>query len=83
MISSKNQEEISKCYFCAIASMIDAVINPHNRDEDGVDFCVSKEMTLSENGKPFVADVNFQLKSVYSRTHYGFTVILRFKSEKL
>ena len=70
MISTKNQEEISKSYFCAIASMIDAITNPRNRDEDGVDLCVSKEMAPSDSQSLLNVDVGFQLKSAYSTNHY-------------
>lgn len=69
-ISTKNQEEISVCYFNAIAAKANTIVNRRNRDEDGIDVNVSKTIII-EDDIPFVAEVNFQIKSVYSKNFYG------------
>lgn len=69
-ISSKNQEEISICYFNAVAAKANVISTIRRRDEDGVDAHISADIDI--DGMPFVAEANFQLKTVYSTTSYGY-----------
>ena len=70
-ISSKNQEKISICYFSAIAAKANTIFNIDSSDEDGIDATIRKELT-TKDGEGYVSQLNFQLKSVYSRTSFGY-----------
>lgn len=68
-ISTKNQEEISICYFSAIAAKSNTTFNINRRDEDSSDATVTKTILLSDGTKVF-ASLFFQIKSVYSKRNY-------------
>lgn len=70
-ISTKNQEKISVCYFSAIAAKANTIFNINSSDEDGIDATIRKELT-TKDGEEYESELNFQLKSVYSRASFGY-----------
>ena len=68
-ISFKNQESVSLSYFSAVAAKANALMNLRNRDEDGIDAIISKDIEI--NGQEINSSLAFQVKSVYSKSNYS------------